>query len=635
MIFRNYPILRLLIPFAIGIIVAYQTEINILQFVLLGLAVGGIVLSFLAFKLQKYGQEWISGLLLQFCFLIFGFLLTSTTYHQQDNDIGSLLENHKIWIAEVVEQPVRKAKSTKVVVRITPTETSSTREMKAVLYLAADSSREVAQGEILLINAQISEIAGPENPYAFDYKQFMKRKGIEYTAYVPLKSWQAIGQNPVPVIMGMAGEAQRYFSHIFAEMGLSGDEYSIITAILLGNDETMNPALKSSYAAAGVSHILCVSGMHVGIIFMILDFLLKPMEYNDKTRFLKTIILMLFIWAYACITGLSPSVMRAATMFTFVSIGGLLRRNTNIFHSLYASLFILLIINPLLLFELGFQLSYLAVFGIVLFQKMIVGIWSPKNKIVSYFWNLISVSVAAQISTFPLSIYYFGQFPNYFLLANMSVIALSFIVVVSGVVLLCVSFIPYISTAIAWLLTKEIQLMNLIITFIEQLPGSVTENISISFLQMILFYTLISFIFLLIIKQKKIFYWFSLSTFLIIILLFDIDRYRTQNMDNQVVFNIKKTQAVEFSHHGLGIIFSDSVKNKKSKDYGFSIQNYERHERIVSKIVPLDTSDYENEFLLKHHQFIIANQKIYYLKQKKDKLWDKNRYLSVDSVLML
>lgn len=634
MIFRNYPVLRLLLPYVAGIVVAYTTNLNFNYYWLTPVAGICLLLSYLTYKFQKYGQEWISGILMQFGFIFFGITLTSTAYHHQNEDYN-LLNDNKLWIAKVEEQPVAKAKSVKVVASICQPNNYTALKQKAVLYLAPDSCRNVQQGQIILFSTYLSEIAGPENPYAFDYKQFMKRKGIGYTAYVPKMSWKIIGQEQGHYVMTSAGKIQHYFSGIFSDVGMSGDEYSIITAILLGNDETMNPSLKSSYAAAGVSHILCVSGMHVGIIFMILDFLLKPLGFNDKTRLLKTIILMLFIWAYACITGLSPSVTRAATMFTFVSVGGLLRRNTNIFHSLYASLFILLLIKPLLLFELGFQLSYLAVFGIVLFQKMIVSLWTPKNKILSYFWNLISVSMAAQISTFPLSVFYFGQFPNYFLLANMSVIALSFIVVVSGVVLLSVSFIPFVSTAVSWVLTKEIQLMNIIITGIEGLPGAVTENISISFEQMILFYALISFIYLMIIKKKKTFYWCSLSILLFIIILFDIDKYRTQNIDNHIVFKINKTQAVEFSHHGSGVIFSDSLRNKESSDYGFSIKNYERHERIVSKIVNLDTMDYENDYLLKHHNFIITNQKIYYLKQKKDKSWDKNRYLSVDSVLIL
>jgi len=202
----------------------------------------------------------------------------------------------------------------------------------------------------------------------------------------------------------------------------------------------------------------------------------------------------------------------------------MLRRNTNIFHSLFASLFILLIINPLLIFETGFQLSYTAVFGIVIFQQKFVGLWEPKSKIINYFWNLITVSVAAQLATFPLSVYTFGQFPNYFLLANLSVITLSFVVVVSGVCLLAVSFIPVVSNCLAWLLTREIRLMNFLIQSIEKLPGSVTENIHITWVQMLLIYLCIIFFYLLFQKKKKIYYWLGLASLGGIILIFDLSK---------------------------------------------------------------------------------------------------------------
>ena len=168
------------------------------------------------------------------------------------------------------------------------------------------------------------------------------------------------------------------------------------------------------------------------------------------------------VWLYAHITGLAPSVTRSATMFTFVAVGQLLQRNTNVFHSLFASAFILLVVNPLLIFEVGFQLSYLAVAGIVLFQPKLAAVYRCRTRIGRYFWELLTVSVAAQLGTSPVSIYYFAQFPNYFMLSNLSVIALSFAVIITGVVLLPVSFIPLIPKYLTWILTMEIKAMNIL-----------------------------------------------------------------------------------------------------------------------------------------------------------------------------
>lgn len=635
MFFQNYPILRLLIPYTLGIVVAYWSPLD-LSFPLIFLLMSICWFVSLWFQHKKtLSSTLFSGIILQFLFLLAGFHLTCI--HFRNNEASfcqNIFEENHCFVAKIIEPPVQKAKSVKTIALIEQTTAGQPVNQKTVLYFGKDSLRQPAFGDVVLIHAKLAEFEKSKNPYAFDYMKYMQRKGIFYTAYVPPSEWLKIGQFKGNPIKDKAQRIQKYFSQIFADAGMNGDEYSIITAILLGNDETLEPELKASYASAGVSHILCVSGMHVGVIFMILNFLLKPLDYARPLRLLKALLLMLFIWIYACITGLSPSVTRAATMFSFVTIGGMLRRNTNIFHSLFASLFILLIINPLLIFETGFQLSYAAVFGIVIFQQKLMELWEPKRKITNYFWNLITVSVAAQLSTFPLSVYTFGQFPNYFLLANLSVISLSFFVVVSGVCLLTVSFIPVVSSWIAWLLTLEIKLMNFIIQSIEKLPGAVTENISVSWLQVLLIYLFIIALYLLFQQKKKRHYWIALTSALSIVLLFDFDKYQTQHIENQTIYKLSKGVAVSFNHHGKAVIFSDSIRNKEQKDYAFCIQNHERKERIKSVIVPID-SNYQNEFLLKEGDFVVFGGKTYHLARRKRRYYQTRNKISVDEVLFL
>ena len=635
MFFQNYPILRLLIPFAFGIGMAYWMPLELPLLIVL-LAMGTCWLVSLVLQHKKtLGTTLFSGIFLQILFVFAGFCLTSIHFRNENSELyDKIFENNQNFVVKIIEPPVQKAKSVKTTAIIEQTVDGTVVKQKAVLYFGKDSLRQPAYGEVVLIHAKIKEIENSKNPYTFDYKKFMQRKGIFHTAYIPVSGWREIGQFKINFIKEKAHQIQHYFSQIFADAGMSGDEYSIITAILLGNDETMNPSLRASYASAGVSHILCVSGMHVGVIFMILNFLLQPLEYSKNLRLLKATLLILFIWVYACITGLSPSVTRAATMFSFVTIGGILRRNTNIFHSLFASLFILLIINPLLIFEIGFQLSYAAVFGIVIFQQKLVGLWEPKHKIINYFWNLITVSIAAQLATFPLSVYTFGQFPNYFLLANLSVITLSFVVVISGVCLLAVSFIPVVSSWIAWLLTREIRLMNFLIQSIENLPGAVTENISISWVQILLIYLCIIAFYLVFLKKKKKYYWLGFSSFLIIILLFDFDKYQTQHFENHVVYKLSKGVAVSFNYHGKAVIFSDSIRDKNHPDYAYCIKNHERKERIESIIIPID-SNYQNDFLLKEGDFVVFGGKTYHLARRGRRYYETTDKIFVDEVLLL
>lgn len=637
MIFRNYPILRILIPYVTGACLAYFFNASWSPFFILGTVAFFFLSSFFFKKLKSYKNHWISGVFIQIAFVFIGLFITQNRFqnHLDSAARQSLLNGNNTWIVQIVDHPVEKAKSIKSTVRIIRSSSHKTIRCKALVYFDKKSFQKPQYGDVILLRTRWKEIEPVVNPYSFDYKTFMARKSIFYTAYVSKSQWQKIDTNRGNAVINVSYRIQQYFAQIFAKSGLSGDEYNIITAILLGDDDNMNPALKSSYASAGVSHILCVSGMHVGIIFMILNFLLHPLDFSKPGRLFKSVFLMLFIWLYACITGLSPSVRRAASMFSFVTIGGLLRRNTNIFHSLFASLFILLIINPLLLFDLGFELSYLAVFGIVIFQKKIYELWEPKNRILQYFWNLISVSIAAQISTFPISIYYFGQFPNYFLLANLSVIALSFVVVVSGVALLSVSFIPYLSDDLAWLLTREIRLMNFIVSGIERLPGSVSRNLNITFLQMIVVYALIICVYLLFVRKEKKYHWFSLSTALLLTISFDVQKVQTQNIVNQTVYKINKTCAISFNYHGKATLFSDSIRDKQQQAYSFSIGNHERRERINSVIVSLDTPYYKNEYLLKCGNFVYFDKRSYYLARKKIRYYESDITADVDFAVFL
>ena len=322
---------------------------------------------------------------------------------------------------------------------------------------------------------------------------------------------------------------------------------------------------------------------------------------------------MLVIWLYAHITGLAPSVTRSATMFTFVAIGQLLRRNTNIFHSLFASMFILLIIHPLLLFEVGFQLSYLAVAGIVLFQPKIATLYHCKTHIGSYFWGLITVSVAAQLGTSPISIYYFGKFPNYFILSNLCVIALSFAVIITGISLLPLSLIPFITRYVSWLLTKEISIMNRIIRFIEFLPHSVTDNIDYTLPQVLLLYGVIGCVCVFFYRNNRKAFWTADALFTLFCISFAVRKIQLSNETEFLVYHVRKYSTIAFQNQGRMVLFSDSIRDEKDELYRYNILNHARKRHLQVTIVPTDTSQYDTPFLCKRGNLIRFDHYNYYI----------------------
>ena len=466
---ENYPIAKILLPYVVGIMIAYYGDFPDEVCRSVGVATAMILLLVLTLTFVKsYRWRVIQTVSMTVAFVMMGILLTDIRFHPSLSEES--FESDSNWIVRISSEPTPREKSVKVEAEVLQNIGCKDVKGKVLLYMQPSTEASALRyGDLLFVHTNLSRILPPCNPDAFDSQRYMRRRGIYYTGFVRDEAWECFGSAPANRLKIVAQKARNHLADIYITAGMSGEELDILKAILLGDDDTLDPELKASYASAGVSHILCVSGMHVGVIFMIINFLLKPLDLFRSSKIFKTLLVMLMIWMYAHITGLAPSVTRSATMFSFVAIGQLLNRNTNVFHSLFASMFILLIINPLLLFEVGFQLSYLAVAGIVLFQPKLVAIYRCRTRIGKYFWELLTVSVAAQLGTSPISIYYFAQFPNYFMLSNLSVIALSFVVIVTGVALLPVSFIPFITRYLSWILTWEIRIMNRIIVFIEQL----------------------------------------------------------------------------------------------------------------------------------------------------------------------
>ncbi len=583
MLLHNFPVLRLLIPYIFGIFLGYFTVFNpfISYFCLIFIFIALIFVLVFRKKTSFLIQKWV-GLMLLILQLFAGYLSTSIHLHQPFSTVNDPKWIQKqIHIATLVEPIQIREKTVKTIISID--------DQHLLLYIQKDSNAlKLQYGDVIVLHTQFKNIDPPKNPDGFDYQNFMKRKGVIYTGYVNENQWVLSEKKRGNRIRKISISTQQHLSKILENSGLSGDEYSVAAAILLGNDDTMEPDLKSEYSNAGVSHILCVSGMHVGIIFMILNYLLIPFDWIKRMKYVKPILLFLAIWSYANITGLSPSVVRSATMFSFVLLGTLFARKTNIYQSLYASLFIILLAEPLLIFDLGFQLSYLAVFGIVIFQKPIASMYTPKTKIGNYFWSLTSVSLAAQLSTFPISIFYFHQFPNYFLLANLTVIFLSFCVMLAGTTVIGVSFIPLISQKVSLILEFLIRTMNQVIHFIQMLPGAITENISISFYQMVLIYFIIGTIFIAITQKHKLALFFALGSFLGFLLLGNIYKIQQENQSKWTVFSIPKTSAILFHEGKNGILISDSIRDIAHKNFKFSIKNYLINNNIKTSIISLE-----------------------------------------------
>ncbi|RUA28525.1 MAG: hypothetical protein DSY77_15930 [Bacteroidetes bacterium] len=376
----------------------------------------------------------------------------------------------------------------------------------AMVYFQKDSlSHELKYGDELLVKSRLSELEPPKNPLEFNYKRFLGFDQIYHQQYIPSGKWLKLDEDKGNLIMAYSINTGLFLEEIMNEYLQNDQSLAIAKALTLGIKDELDNDLRNAYASAGAMHVLAVSGLHVGIIFLIVSTLLKRWRNRKRGRIFFAIINISVLWAYAFITGLSPSVQRAAMMFSFIILAQAMKRQTNIYNTLAASAFVLLSFDPFLLFSVGFQLSYLAVLGIVFFQPKLYGLLQFKFVIWDKIWAITCVSIAAQLATAPLGLLYFHQFPTYFFLSNLVVIPAAFLILNSSLFLMIISFWDWAAEWIGYFIDHFIQIINYLVFSLDYLPNSTIDGIFINTLESWLIYIAISFI-ALFISEKKLNY---------------------------------------------------------------------------------------------------------------------------------
>jgi competence protein ComEC len=338
-------------------------------------------------------------------------------------------------------------------------------------------------GDKLLIKGSPAVVTGPANPGQFDYQKFLATRNIYHQHFLTSESVRFLKSEPPSVIMDVSLTLRLWADAKLKSVVKGRQEQAIASALVLGVTDGLDNELMGAYAATGALHVLSVSGLHVGILYLLLMFVLKPVLRLRHGQWIIAGIGLFVLWVYACVTGLSPSVLRAVTMFSFLVVAKPLNQRTNIYNVLTASAFFLLLLDPFLILSVGFQLSYLAVFGIVYLHPLLYRMYEPESKWADELWKVTSVSIAAQAATFPLGLLYFHQFPNYFLLSNLYVLPLGFAILIGGLAVLTFSFVELIADFLGMLLELIIRLMNYLTFLTESLPYSVIDGINITVLQ--------------------------------------------------------------------------------------------------------------------------------------------------------
>ena len=438
---------------------------------------------------------------------------------------------------------------------------------KIVLYNADSlTNAHIKPGNLIVFQTLLNPITNSNNPGEFNYQRYMKLEGIRYQTY--LKRGITILPEERMTLKIKALQIQSILLDKYLKAGIEDDEFAVLAALTLGNKNYLSNDLKSSFSASGAMHVLAVSGLHVGIIYLIFKLLLRPLTKFQKLVVVKVLLILLFLWTYAFITGLSPSVLRSCTMFSFITIGENLHRKTNIYSMLATSAFFLMLFDPPIIYNVGFQLSYLAVISIVFFQPKIVALFKAENKIIKWLWDLTAVSIAAQIGTFAISIYYFHQFPVYFWLSNFAAIPAAAILLYLATFFFLATPVPFLAKIIGVLINWVVKSLNYSILFIDELPFSVIRQISIDEITLALLIVFIVAFSWFIVNQKYQPFFVSLFILVIIAGYSTYKTIKTQQQEFIVFYNNYSNSLISLidgkNHYYYNSNPSDSITERSA-----------------------------------------------------------------------
>lgn len=568
------PFVRLLIPLIAGITLTFFCPSKLIAdtWIFFALTLFFLLLIFILYykRYKLYKVSWFAGIVVHALIFIIGAGITAES-SGEFNVFNFARTKADYFILEVAEEPVTSNRiirfEAKVLRSFTrKTALSSTGNLLILLQQNGTSRLHLKYGDLLLVPARYSKIQAPYNPGEFDYKKYLNNRKIYYQSYLNEREVRLLKQDSGNPIKEYALNLRfECVERINKSIG-NKDAAALASALILGYRTDLSNEIEEAYSDTGTMHVLSVSGMHVGIVFLVLNVLLKPLEKSKRLIFLRLVLIIGLIWYYALITGLSASVCRAAFMLSFVVIGKSLNKRQNTYNLIAISAFFLLLIDPWYLFDIGFQLSYLAVCGLIYFHPIIYNSIYFKNKIPDIIWSYSALSIAAQIATFPLSIYYFHQFPVYFLISNLLIVIPVAVIMYSGITFLLLPF-ALVENILGKLLNQLIDFTNKILFKIEELPFALIEGLWISKFELLLISLIIISISIGYSFRLRYMLWQVLILILILSFNFSIRGIDNFNRNEIVFMSLKRNSALVWFNQGKALVISDVNLSDRAIDF--------------------------------------------------------------------
>ncbi|MDN3671621.1 ComEC/Rec2 family competence protein [Flavobacterium branchiarum] len=567
----DFPLARITLNFILGILLTNYMKLTVV-YTLIILAVA-VVLFYTSYyyttnKKNRVTYFAITTYLLSFCIG----LLTQTLHNESFRK--SNYTNYK----DIYDQPHlidfiinEKLKSNNYSDRYIATIKQINRNPisgKIVVNIKKDSTQlNLDIGNCIRVKGQLSKNSVLKNPNQFDYSNYLNNKNIYAQLYIQ-KSDIALSTKTEKNIWYYAAGIRKKIIANLEDNGFNKTEMNVALALILGQQQDITPEIIKDYQYAGVTHILSVSGLHVGYILIFITYVFKPIPNTKKGSLIKLISIIVLLFAFAVISGFSPSVLRSVVMFSFVALGMHLRRSVNIYHTLLVSIFFLLLFKPAFIFDVGFQLSYLALFFIVWFQPILKKIWSPKHKFTTTIWNALTVSFAAQIGTLPICLYYFHQFPGLFFVANIVIMPFLSVIMILGIIVMILAAFNSAPSLLVQLLEKSIFYLNKIINIVASFESFVIRDIPFNTYLLISSYLLIITGVIWLKKPNFTKLILTLTSIILLQITCIINQKKTETQKEWIIYNLtKNSQITEKTGRSVTLFTTDTATNTTDNNY--------------------------------------------------------------------
>lgn len=586
---RAIPFLKILIPYVIGIIsVNYINELNHFHLPFIVSVICAIILFF--FQKGISSNTHYKKVLYIVSINVFLFLLAfESVYIYNDKNNSDHYAKHvslnkQSAFVHITDVPVETENFIKLYVTVNAISENNCWKYaigKTIIYVRKPSDANFNVGDQLLVNSKFTSIQEPKNPHEFNYKSYLAKQNIfhvVYTNHNEIIKTPSINSGFYLAEIGSSLKSKTI--SVLKHSGLSKKAFAISSALLVGYDDEIDDDVMAGFSHSGTLHVLSVSGMHTGILYGVIVFLFSAFDKHNQYKKLKCFISILLLFLFVLITGFAPAVLRAALMLSLILIGQTFRRQGNSYNTLLLSAFIVLLVNPYLIYDIGFLLSYLAVFGIMYLYPLLNNLYFFENRLLRWSWELSMMSVAATLFTLPVTLYVFHQFPTWFVFSNLVIIPISTIIMFGAIILVLIYKVTFLSGILCFIINNLVDIMIWFANLSNHKYGYI-DFISFSWVDAV-FMALLILMMIYIINSKSYKSIFQTSVLCAMWLLYILfDSYNQAQTKEFIIFHVKNKSLLVLREANK--VYGD-FENLTHKEFNRSVKPYLQTIRDVDTI---------------------------------------------------